>query len=242
MPDNVNFTDGVILSELFKKLGLKPNQCELIRAFIAASKGETYFEVSRAELAQILFSDNETKFRANKERVSDWLEVLQKWQEINGLGLIRLVEEGRREETANGKFAFHKPKYQFVMLEEFVKLLSLSQEHLEAGLDNAISELRGHYQPRKKPKQYHPRHLRRKAENTIFTLLKSIFDYSIQVEENPVEVCQDVLNDAWEKLNEIESEWNEQQKKGEIISKFETLLSENNTGGEEEEGELALKF
>lgn len=238
MPENVNFRDGVILSELFKKLGLKPNQCELIRAFIVASKGETSFEVSRAELAQILFNDNETKFRANKERISDWLEVLQKWQESNGLELIRLIEEGRREETANGKFAFHKPKYQFVMLEEFVKLLSLSQEDLDVGLDNAISEIRGHYQPPKKPKQYHPRHLRRKAENTIFTLLKSIFDYSIQVEENPVESCQDVLNDAKEKLNEMESEWKERQSRENRISEFEALLNEDDTD-ENEEG-LAL--
>ncbi len=79
-----------------------------------------------------------------------------------------------------------------------------------------------------------------KAKKTIFTLLKSIFDYSVQVEENPVESCQDVLNDAWEKLNAMEGEWSEQQNRQKRIAEFEALLNENDDG--EDEGELALRF
>ncbi len=240
MPENVNLKDDVILSGLFRKLGLKPNQCELIRAFISVSKGETNFEVSRAELAQILFNDNSTKFKANKEKVRYWLETLQKWQEKNSLELIRIVEKGSREETDNGRFAFHKPKYEFVMLREFLMLLHSKQEDLEANLESAISRLTGEYQPPEKTTPYHPRHLRKKAKKTIFTLLKSIFDYSVQVEENPVESCQDVLNDAWEKLNAMEGEWSEQQNRQKRISEFEALLNENDAV--EDEGELALKF
>lgn len=240
MPENVNLRDDVILSGLFRKLGLKPNQCELIRAFISVSKGETNFEVSHAELAQILFNDNSTKFKANKEKVSYWLETLQEWQEENGLELIRVVEKGHREVTANGRFAFPKTKYQFVMLGEIVKLLHSTQEGLESDIESAVSRLREQYIPSEKPKPYHPNHLRKKAKNTILTLVKNIFNYAIQVEENPVESCQDVLNDAWEKLNAMEGEWSEQQNRQKRIAEFETLLNENDAV--EDEGELALRF
>ncbi|HEX8286716.1 MAG TPA: hypothetical protein VF556_01895 [Pyrinomonadaceae bacterium] len=239
MPENVNLKHDVILDELFKKLGLKPNQRQLIRAFISASKGEKQFEVSRAELAQILFDDNSTKFKANKEKVGYWFDVLQKWQETNGLVLIKMIERGYREETANGRFAFHKPKYEFTVLSEIADLLNSKQENLEANLESAVLRLKQQYKPSEKPKQYHPRHLRKKATKTIFTLLKSIFDYSIQVEENPVESCQDVLNDAWEKLNEMEKEWSEQRNRQKRISEFEALLDENNA--DEDEGGLPLK-
>ncbi len=238
--ENVKTRYEVVLSELLRKLGLKPNQCQLIRAFITASKGETNFEVSRSELAKILFNDNATKFRANKEKVGSWFEVLQKWQKENSLELIQVIEKGRREETENGRFAYHKPKYELVMLGEFAKLLDSEQENLEADLESAVSRLRGQYQPSEKPAPYHPRHLRRKAKNTIFTLLKSIFNYSVQVEENPVESCQDVLNDAWGKLTEMENQWNEQQNSQKRIIEFEALLNENDDV--EDEGELALRF
>ncbi len=240
MMENVNTKYEVVLSELLKKFGLKPNHCQLIRAFITASKGESRFEVSSADLAYILFNDNSTKLRANKEKVSYWLETLQKWQEKNSLELIRIVEKGSREETENGRFAYHKSKYEFVMLGEFVKLLDSEQENLEADLESAVLRLRGQYQPSGKPAPYHPRHLRKKAKKTIFTLLKSIFDYSVQVEENPVESCQDVLNNAWEKLNAMEGEWSEQQNREKRIAEFEALLKENDAV--EDEGELALRF
>ncbi len=239
MMENVNTRYEVVLGELLKKLGLKPNQCELIRAFISVSKGQTNFEVSRAELARILFNDNSTKFKANKEKVSYWLETLQEWQEENGLELIRVVEIGSRKQTENGRFAFYKTKYQFVLLGEFVKLLHSTQEDLETDLESAVSRLKEQYQPSEKPNPYHPRHLRKKAKSTIFTLLKSIFDYSVQVEENPVESCQDVLNNAWAKLNEMEGEWSEQQNREKRISEFEALLNENAT--DEDKGELPLR-
>lgn len=239
MTENINSGYEVILNNLFRKLGLKPNQCHLIRAFITASKAESRFEVSRAELAYILFNDNSTNLKRNKEKIRYWLETLQKWQEENSLELVRIVEKGCREETENGRFAYHKPKYEFVMLGEFVKLLNSEQGNLEADLEDAISRIKEQYQPFEKPKPYHPRHLRKKAKNTIFTLLKSIFDYSVQVEENPVEFCQDVLNDAWQKLNEMEGEWSEQQNRQKRISEFEALLNENNA--DEDEGGLGLK-
>ncbi len=239
MMENVNTRYEVVISELLKKLGLKPNHCELIRAFITASKGESRFEVSRTDLAYILFNDNSTKLKANKEKVSYWLETLQKWQEKNSLELIRVVEKGSREETDNGRFAFHKPKYEFVMLREFLMLLHSKQEDLEANLESAISRLKGQYQPSEKTTPYHPRHLRKKAKKTIFTLLKSIFDYSVQVEENPVESCQDVLNDAWAKLNAMEGEWSEQQNRQKRIAEFEALLGEN--AADKDEGGLALR-
>jgi hypothetical protein len=240
MMENVNTRYEVVLSELLKKLGLKPNQCQLIRAFITASKGESRFEVSRTDLAYILFNDNSTKLKANKEKVSYWLETLQKWQEKNSLELIRIVEKGSREETDNGRFAYHKPKYEFVMLGEFLMLLNSEQGNLEADLESAISRLTGQYQPSERTTPYHPRHLRKKAKKTIFTLLKSIFEYSVQVEENPVASCQDVLNDAWGKLNAMEGEWSEQQNREKRIAEFEALLNENEAV--EDERELALRF
>lgn len=243
-PESIsNLKYEIVLNELFKRLNIKANQSQLIRAFLIISKGEKHFEVSYLELADILFQKDSASIETLKKRVADWLKVLLNWQETNGIELIRVLERGHQIPTESGRFDYHKTKYEFVMLDEFQNLLSLysdSETNLNDELEILIASIKKQYQPIEKMKKYHPRHQIRRNKRNILTKFKRSFELLIEAGENPVEYCQKTLNEVCKMLNEMEEKWTEQCTRENIMSNFEGLIDENKNIAEGED--LGLKF
>lgn len=230
----------MVCNALFRRLGIKPNQRQLIRAFIEASQGKKEFEVSYLELADILFEKDSASKDTLKKRVADWLKVLLVWQEKNGVELIRILEPGRKIENETGRFEYSNSVYELVMLDGFQKLIASNSEDLSVDIDEFILSLDAQFQPIKRVEKYHPRHQARKNKNTVLTKFKRIFELMVEIDENPVKYCQLVLDDACKTLNELEANWIEQRTREKLLSEFESYLNNNEFSTEEEDSGLKL--
>ncbi|MCA1625697.1 MAG: hypothetical protein LC768_13735 [Acidobacteria bacterium] len=216
------------LGKFFKALDLKPNQCQLIRAFVLVSKGKTEFEASFAELAGVFH-----KRKANKSRpdstARNAFKGLLKWQKEHQMELVRVLKPGHRVQNDDGTFDCVKSKYEFVILDELVKVLHSNSEDLETVIDQTLTKIKAQYKPVEKTKAYHPRHLLKKAKKTISTKLRKVFELAVQSGVDPAEECQRVLNDSWNIYKELEEDWTEQQNREKYKAGFELLLSSNET-------------
>lgn len=230
----------MVCNALFRRLGIKSNQCRLIKAFIEVSQGKKEFEVSYLELADILFEKDSALRDTLKKRVADWLKVLLVWQEKNGVELIRILEVGSKKENETGRFEYSNSVYELVMLDGFQKLIASKSENLAADIDEFILSLDSQFQPIKRVKKYHPRHQARKNKNTVLTKFKRIFELMVEIDENPIKYCQLVLDDARKTLNELEANWIEQRTREKLLSEFESYLNNNEHSTEEEDA--GLKF
>lgn len=216
-----------IFFELFRELGLKPAQCQLIRAFLVASNGEIEFEASNTDLAQILHKTNGYDKKANSN-VGYAIKVLEKWQQKNKLTLVEIVEKGRKnDDLSKGKAEYHKSKYRFVLLAELAKTYSEKSENLEAVIRDLITELKKKFVPAKEKRKYHPNHNIRKAKKTIFTYLKKIFELAIEADDSPYHRCSKILNECWEILNKLENENVKTEKSDKFITEFEKKLDKS---------------
>lgn len=229
-----------VLNAFFRRLGLKSNQCQLIRAFLEVSQGNKCFETSYLELADILFGKDAASKNTLKKRIEEWRKVLIAWQQKNGLELIRIVKKGNKKETQTGRFDFHKTKYEFVMLDELLKLAVSSSSNIGDDIEQLISRFNGQWKLAEKVKKYHPRHQIKKNKKDILTKFEKIFELMVEIDENPVDYCRNILNKARGLLNEMEDKWIEQQNRENIISKFENLL--NNAESPTSEEDLELRF
>jgi hypothetical protein len=194
------------LGKFFKQLDMKANQCQLIRAFILVSKGETEFEASFAELAGVFHKRKANESRPDS-KARNAFKGLLKWQEEHKMELIRVLRKGQRIQNDDGTIDYVKTKYEFVILDELVKVLHSNSEDLEAVIDQTLIKIKTKYKPVERTKAYHPRHLLRKAKKTIYTKLRKIFELAVQSGINPTEECQRVLNESWEIYNELEEEY-----------------------------------
>ena len=223
-----------VFFELFRELGLKPAQCQIIRAFLVVSNGKNEFEASFTDLARVIYkTDGYDKTAYNAVRYA--AKVLQKWQQENQLTLVEIVETGSKNDDAvDSEDKYKKSKYRFTLLADFAKAYSETPEHLEDVVRNTITELNKHFVPAKKKVKYHPNYLIKIAKNTIFTKLKRIFELAIEVGDEPYNCCHKILTDCGEILNNLDSEYTENQKRESFIREFESKLDKSVIHNEED--------
>lgn len=214
------------LGNFFKELELKANQCQLIRAFMLVSKGETEFEASFAELSDVFRKRKSNQSRADST-ARNAFKGLQSWQEEHQMELVRVLKKGHQIRNNDGTIDYVKTKYEFVILNELVKVLHSNSENLETVINQTLVKIKAQYRPVEKTKAYNPRHLLRKAKNTIYTKLKRIFELATQAGADPTIECQKVLNDSWSIYNKLEEDWTEQQNREKYKAEFELLLNKN---------------
>lgn len=217
-------------AELFKELRLKPAQCELIRAFLTVSKGQTVFEASFLDLARVNNKIDGDDYQQTCKRLNDStryaFSVLQNWQQENKLTLVKVVTKGRRDIDTEGIFIYKKSKYQFVLLEELNKAIAENPDDVEAVITKMVAELKKTFVPVEKAKVFHPRGLMKRAKKTIYTKLTRVFRLAVSAGDNPIQYCQRILNDGWDILKELEAEYTDYQNREAYIANFENELNE----------------
>ncbi len=212
-----------VFAELFRELvGLKAAQCELIRAFLIVSKGQIEFEASNYDLAKVNHKTDGSDYKRLSENVGNAIGVLEKWQQDNELTLVQQVEKGHRENADDGRFLYFKPKYKFVLLAELAKA---NPENVEAVVKETIARIKEQFVPVEKAKKYYPRHFMKIAKKTIFTKLRKVFELAVEAGDDPISYCQDILNDSWEILNGLETEYTTYQNRDRFIADFESQLN-----------------
>jgi hypothetical protein len=215
-----------VFAELFRELvGLKAAQCELIRAFLIVSKGQIEFEASNYDLAKVNHKTDGSDYKRLSENVGNAIVVLEKWQKDNELTLVQQVEKGHRENADDGRFLYFKPKYKFVLLAELSEAITENPENVKEIVKETIVRLKEQFVPAEKAKSYNPRHLMKKAKNTIFTKLRKVFELAVEAGDNPIDYCQGILNDSWEVLNGLETEYTAYQNREKFIAAFESQLN-----------------
>lgn len=215
----------LVFNEFFKELGLKPAQRELIRAFIVISKGQTHFEVSNNDLANVLYKKDTNGIQKNRGNLDYARKVLVKWQEDNKIELIRIVRQGQRKTNESGQFEYSKTQYEFVLLAELAVLFSSGSQDLETALKRALEKIKARYKPKKKAGKTLPTNRLRIAKNTILTKFKRVFDLAIEANLNPKDECQGLLNQSQSLLNGMEKDWTEENKREAFITEFESLMN-----------------
>lgn len=211
------------VNQLLKEFNLKPAQCQLIRAFLIASKGRSEFEASNNDLAKIIYKTDGQDYKKLSDRIRTAFIGLEKWQEKNGLTLVRVIEKGHRvNEDKKGLFTYSKTKYEFVLLSEIVKSFSENSGDIEEAIKLTIKQLKERFVPAPKANKYHPREWMRRSKKTIFTKLRRIFQLAVEVGDDPVAYCQEILNDGWEILHGLETEYSEYQHREKFIAEFES--------------------
>jgi hypothetical protein len=232
------------------EVGLKPNQRELIRAFIAVSKGSPYFEVSYKDLGAIVYGgnlENKAECKRASDKIRNNIKTLLKWQGANRLEIIQIVTVGNRVKTDDGQFNYNKTRFYFSLLDEILKSISFdSTETLEISVEAVIEKLKEKYQPVERRKSYHPNHKIQKAGKTLLTTMDNIFKLNIEAKSNPVESCQRFLRELNKRFEELSSDWLDQQSGEKVIADFERLMNSCNENGElssnhNKESELSLK-
>lgn len=224
-----------VFIRLFRELGLKAAQCNLIRAFLVYSNGKIEFEASYNDVAKILFkTDGYDKSAYNNTRNA--LIALEKWQQKNELTLIECIEKGRKEnDLSKGKAEFKKSKYKFVLLADIAKSYAENPSGLEAIVKSTIEELKRNFVPVKEKKKYHPNHLIKKAKNTIYTKLGRIFELAIEVEDSPYHRCKAILDECWELVNKMDSDYQVIKNRDNFIKEFKKNLGRNSIENESED-------
>ena len=225
-------------AELFRELGLKAAQCELVRAFLIVSNGQIEFEASYFDLAQVHHKTNGKDYKNLNDKIRYAFGVLQKWQQENKLTLVEVVEKGSRKNEEEGKFTYSKSKYKFVLLAEIAEAIADNPENVEAVVKETIARLKEQFVPVEKAKKYHPNHLIKRKKNTIFTLLKSIFRLAIEAGDNPYNRCKTILNQAWDIVEKLETEHSAYQGREKFIANFESQLNKESMEGNEMDSNL----
>jgi hypothetical protein len=110
-------------------------------------------------------------------------------------------------------------------LAELAKTLADNPENIETVVKATIARLKEQFVPVEKAKKYHPRRFMRIAKNTIFTKLRKAFLLAVEAGDDPVSYCQNILNDGWQILNGMESEYSAYQAREQFIADFESQLN-----------------
>lgn len=237
MNEKDNFFERVIeyeakMMRLFKELGLKANQCQLIRAFIILSKGESEFEASFSEMDNLM----QKAKNGNKKRTSRYaLNTLLDWQNENGFELIRVLRKGRRFTTEEGTFDYSKSKYRFVVLKELVRILYSNAVNFDSEFDALMQTVKSEFKPVEKVKKHYPLHNLRKARKTVETKIKRIFELSKEAGLKPFDECMRLLSKCLNISEEMESEFQEKENRDKFIKNFEELLEDESTQEKQEE-------
>jgi len=111
---------------IFRELQLKPNQCQLIRAFIVVSDGQPEFEASFSELEAI--TSKKGKSEKKTANVRNALKTLLEWQNKNQIELVRVLEKGKQITDQDGRINYQKSKYRFILLNDLATVIYSDSE------------------------------------------------------------------------------------------------------------------
>jgi hypothetical protein len=221
----------------FRELGVPLKFREIIRGFILASGGETVFEASYNDLTDILFKRTAARLQSNRDMVRYKAESLQEWQKKHRVELIRVLEKGRKVTHQDGSQEYQKTKYQFVLLEELVKVLyGCPTEEMQARVNEAVARMRANYVPDETKKKVPTYHLMQRAQKTIFTKFGKVFEQAEELNRNPVEVCQKLIFDLQAALDEITAKKSERQRRDGYISAFQASVTPDEATSYEDGG------
>lgn len=210
------------MMQIFKELQLKPNQCQLIRAFLIVSDGKTEFEASFSELEALTNKKGKDDRKTNTVRHA--LKTILEWQDKNQIELIRVLQKGRQITGEDGKFNYQKSKYKLILLNNLATVLHTDSERFEAVFDELISKIREEYKPAEKGRKHHPLHKLKIARKTIETKIRRVFELSKEAGLNPIIECKRVLNKALNVFRGLEIEDTDKANREQFITEFETLL------------------
>ena len=203
----------------FRELGLPLNCREIIRAYILASDGETAFEASYNELTDILYKRSSARLKANREAVRYNIRALQNWQKKKEVELIRVIEKGRKIKHPDGSEEYQKTKYQFVLLEELVKVLYICPpEEMNARIKEAVARMRDNFVPEDKKAKLPVYYKMQRNWKTIFTKFGKVFEQAEEIKRNPVEECQKMIFELQAALDDMTAWRDEKQRRDEYIS------------------------
>lgn len=220
----------------FRELGVPLKFREILRGYILASGGETVFEASYNELTDVLFKRTAARLQSNHDVVRYNAESLQEWQKKHQVELIRVLEKGERITHRDGGAEYKKTKYQFVLLDELVKVLyGSTAEEMKARVHEAVARMKATYVPDEK-KKVPTRFLMERAQKTIFTKFGRVFEQAEELNRNPVEVCQKVIFDLQVALDEISARREEKQRRNGYISAFKESLTPDKAMAYEDRG------
>jgi bifunctional DNA primase/polymerase-like protein len=219
----------------FRELNLPLKFREIIRAYIVASDGNTFFDASHTDLTNILFRRSATGFRANRERVRSNVRALQKWQEEKGVLLIRVIEEGNKK-VVDGKPEYLKTKYELVLLNELVKVLyNCPSNEIKARVKEIVARMKEINVPensKKTPIKY----LMQRNRSTIFSIFGKVLVQAKELNLDPVKVGEHLLSELETTLSEMAQTSIEKQSRERRISEFMQDSNVQNINTYENEG------
>ena len=227
MEERDNFFEKLInyearMMQIFKELELKPNQCQLIRAFLIASKGKTEFEASFSELDAL--TNKKRKSEGKTANVRNALKTLLEWQDKNQIELIRVVRKGQQFKTNEGIINYQKSKYRFILVSNLAEVLYSDSENFEIVFEELISKIRAEYKPALKLRKYHPNHNLTKVRKTIETKFKRTFELAKEAGKSPTYECKKVFRNVLNILRDLVIEETEKENREKFITEFESSL------------------
>jgi hypothetical protein len=198
-----------------------PLQCrELLRAYIIASNGETNFEASHTYLTNLLYKKSFVDFDSNRDKVRYSISKLQKWQRKKKIDLIRVIKEGRRLNLPDGGYEYLKSQYEFVLLDELVKVLYDSSSNLEARIKEAVEKMKQAYVPADDKRKI-PTHLMlERCRKTVFTKFGRALEQAKEINLNPIEYGGKLIAELQATFDEIKSQYTEKQNRERRIYEF----------------------
>lgn len=211
-----------VFFDLFAEIKLKPNQCQLMRAFLIASNGNNEFETSFNDLAQILFKTKGYDSRGYNN-VRNYYKALKKWEQKHQITLIEVVEVGSRDnDLIKGKTEYKKSKYRFVVLAKIAEAYAENPADLKAIVKSTVAELKKSFVPAEPKKKYYPDIIINRAKKNIYTKFRVIFDSAIQLTEEPYNLCKPILDECANILSHLNSHYKVSQNRDKFITEFET--------------------
>ena len=220
-----NFRDAFekLLREL-KGLGLKSAQTDLLRAFLEISNGKTEFEASFSDLGKILYNTNGKFNKKTNKNVSYALSILYEWQENHKVTLIETVKKGCRTTSAKGTFNYEKSKFKFLLLAQLLKAFKENPKDVAKSVKKILKNIGKNYVKIEKGKNYHSRHLMKKAKQTIFTKFEKAFEYADKAGDDPNQYCEKIIQMLQVNLNYLKNERGYEINRINFIRQFEKLI------------------
>lgn len=226
-----------VIFSFFRELNLPLKFREIVRAYILASGGDTFFEASYNELTDLLFKRSATRLQANRETVRYHARALQAWQDGKKIELVRVVEKGRKINHTDGTTEYLKSKYELVLLDELVKVLyNCPSKEINARVKEAVGRMRDHFTPEEPKRQLPIRFRLERDVKTVLTKFSKAFEQAEVIKLNPVDYCQKLIFDLQATLDEIAAKREEKQRRERYISAFRVVITPNYSEAYECEG------